>query len=78
MKGVVSYLELIDDESIRLVMDDVALQAAEPMCWSKKVLFTHKDYNSRVLKGLGLSKDQYAEIGENLIMRLLALKSGGV
>ncbi|BFM13559.1 hypothetical protein R50072_37120 [Simiduia litorea] len=78
MKGVVSYLELTDKNTVRLIFDDVASNSGDRISWIKELLFTHHDYDLESLKELDLSEQQYAQIGENLVIRLLALKSGGV
>jgi len=73
VKGVVAYLEEQGDQT-RLTYDDVAC-STESGCtsWEKTILYTSAKYPSRRLATLSLTKEQYAEIGENLVMRLLAL-----
>lgn len=73
MDGVVTYIKRLESGDIRLVMDDVKTSTGTSGKWSKEVLFTHKDYDAQKMCGLELSKDDYAMIGENLVIRLLAL-----
>lgn len=73
MKGVVTYLENLSSDEIRLVMDDVNSHTDKSSEWFKTVLFTHNDYQAKELFELNLSQEQFAYIGENLVIRLLAL-----
>ncbi|WP_317930565.1 hypothetical protein [Halioxenophilus sp. WMMB6] len=75
MKGVVTYLEEIDGGVLRLVMDDVSSSSEGENIWAREMLFTHNDYDADSLADLSLSKEQFAEIGENLVMRLMAIKN---
>jgi hypothetical protein len=73
MKGVAAYIERDGDET-RLTFDDIeADSAVDPTTWSKTVLYTYNAYPSDDLEAMSLSKEQYAEIGENLLLRLLAI-----
>lgn len=73
MKGVVSYFERIDSE-VKLVLDDVYSTSGDDLeSWGKNVIFTSRTYPTQLISELNLSKDLYAEIGENLVLRLLAL-----
>ena len=74
MKGVAAFIKEQEDGSIRLVFNDVeATSGSDKPDWKHVVLFTHNSYNAKSFKDLSLSKEQFAEIGENLIIRLLAL-----
>jgi hypothetical protein len=74
MKGVAAFIKDQGDDSIRLVFNDVeASSDAENPDWKHIVLFTSNSYNAKSLKELSLSKEQFAQIGESLIIRLLAL-----
>jgi len=74
MNGVAAFLTEQEDGSIRLVFNDVkASEESENPNWKHSVLFTSNTYDADSLKNLSLSKEQFAEIGENLITRLLAL-----
>ena len=73
MKGVVTYLQGIELECVRLVMDDVSSLDKEAVSWKAVVPFTSNEYPALDLKSLNLSKEQLAQIGENLVIRLLAL-----
>jgi hypothetical protein len=73
MKGVGAYIEQ-DGEEVKLTFDDIETEAvAAPTSWSKTALFTFNTYPEAELENMALSREQYAEIGENLILRLLAL-----
>lgn len=71
--GVVSYLCDHDDGSIRLIMDDVRGSSENPVQWDQICLFTHFDFDAQKLNSLQLSQEEYARIGENIILRVLAL-----
>lgn len=74
MKGVAAFLKDEKDGSIRLVFNDIeATSAGDSPSWKHIALFTHNDYDAKSLKELSLSKEQFAEIGENVVIRLLAL-----
>ncbi len=74
MKGVAAFIKDEKEGSIRLVFNDIeATSAGDSPGWKHIVLFTHNDYDAKSLKELSLSKEQFAEIGENLVIRLLAL-----
>ena len=77
MKGVVTYLEEIDERVLRLVMDDVSSSSETENIWAREMLFTHNDYDASSIADLSLSQEQFAEIGENLVMRLMAIKNVG-
>lgn len=74
MKGVAAYIEQAGGEEIRLTFDDVETESvASPTNWTKTTLFTSNTYPEAELENMALSKEQFAEIGENLVQRLLAL-----
>ena len=74
MKGVTAYIKQENSEDIRLVFNDVdSTSDSDNPDWKHSVLFAYNNYDKKALKEMTLSKDQYAEIGENLILRLLAL-----
>ena len=57
--------------------DDVeAGSASENGNWKHSVLFTTRNYDSDTLKDLALTKKEFAQIGEDLVIRLLALRGG--
>lgn len=74
MKGVAAYIVATGQE-IELIFDDIESTSGSEN-WSKASLFTRNTYPADKLRVSGLSKDQYAEIGENLILRLLAASGG--
>ena len=74
MEGVTAYLQKESDEKLKLVLNDVvATTSGDSPDWRHNVLFSSNSYDSESLKQCSLSKEQYALIGENLVMRLLVL-----
>lgn len=59
------------------MMDDVeAGSASENGNWKHSVLLTTRNYDSDTLKDLALTKKEFAQIGEDLVIHLLALRGG--
>lgn len=73
MNGVVAYIQETEDGKTMLTFDDVSSEKQLPIYWRKEVLYTSNSYSSAAMESLSLTKEQYAEIGESLIIRLLAL-----
>jgi hypothetical protein len=74
MNGVIAFIQEQKDEKIRLVFNDAeASGESENPNWKHRALFTSNTYDADAIKNLSLSKEQYAEIGENLVIRLLTL-----
>lgn len=74
MKGVVTFIKQAEGQDISLVFNDVtATSESDNPNWRHDAQFTFNNYNENELKDMSLSKEQYAEIGENLILRLLAI-----
>jgi len=71
MKGVVTYIKDEGDSNLCLTMDD---SVSENGGWKHNVLFTTRNYDREKLKNLALTKEEFAEIGEDLVIRLLALR----
>ncbi|XXF77741.1 hypothetical protein P2318_32535 [Myxococcaceae bacterium GXIMD 01537] len=72
--GVVASLVENPDGSLRLLFDDLdRLPDTEPPVWRTQVLFTFKDYDKERVLGGKFSKEELAEIGENVLIRLVAL-----
>ena len=75
LKGVTAFLEKEGNESMKLVFHDV--EATSPTAhpdWKHMVNFTSNVYDKKKLQNLELTKEQYAQIGENIVIRLLALE----
>ena len=75
-RGDVAVLASLTESgsNTRLVFDDVSRQStADGIAWAHKSLFTVADFPTEELEQLALSKDQFARIGENVVIRLLAL-----
>ncbi len=74
LNGVAACLREIDDETLRIIFDDITTDnQSHPVDWKTKVLFTFNDYDKKDLSSLNISKEEFAMIGENLVIRLLAL-----
>jgi hypothetical protein len=74
MKGVAAFIKDEEDGSIRLVFNDVeALSAGDGPNWKHIDVFTAATYDAKSFKELSLSKEQFAQIGENLVIRLLSV-----
>ena len=71
MNGVVAYIAETEEGRTTLTFDDVSSET--PTSWRHKVLYTRASYDSKALEEMALTKEQYAEIGENLMIRLLAI-----
>lgn len=72
--GLIVCLRSVSDVTTRLVFDDAKSDTPKrPAKWKPRTLFTWNEYDSKRLNEMKLSKREYAEIGENLVMRLLAL-----
>jgi hypothetical protein len=73
MKGVAAFIKDQGDGNIKLTFNDVeAVSSSDEPSWKHVALFTSNSYREDSLRNLSLSKEQFAEIGENLIFRLLA------
>jgi hypothetical protein len=76
--GVVVSLRPTSEGRLCVVLDDVRQQpAADVRSWTHESFFTISEYSRRELENLDLSKDQFAQIGENIVIRLLALSKAG-
>ena len=72
--GVVVTLVDVGDGTSRLIMDDVR-RDPDKSSWTQERFFTHRRWNSKSLDELTLSPDEYRQIGENLVLRLLVLSN---
>lgn len=74
MKGVAAFIKQEANNEVKLILNDVnSTSDSDNPDWSHSVIFTSNNYDENKLKELSLSKEQFAEIGENIIIRLLAL-----
>jgi hypothetical protein len=72
--GVAVCLRRLEDGRLRLIFDDVVADTDQwPQSWRSHVFFTHNDYDEQQLCGMRLSENQFAQIGEAVVARLLAL-----
>ena len=73
-KGVSVCLRRLENGQMRLIFDDVIADSDQwPQLWQSHVFFTHNDYDAKRLCAMGLSENQFAQIGEAVVARLLAL-----
>jgi hypothetical protein len=73
-RGVVACLTPAVDGKTRLVLDDVKSdRERNPVAWTPAAPFTWKEFDLAELKDQRLSERELAQIGENLLLRLLAL-----
>ena len=74
--GVVCSLLELEDGKYRLVLDDVSnSQETTKGTWRHEVVFTWKEYDKNEIEDYELSEKELAEIGFNLLARLVAHKS---
>ena len=75
LHGVVACLTPVVGGKVRLVFDDAKSdRESKPLVWTPTALFTWKEIDFAQVKDLKLSERELAEIGENLLIRLLALQ----
>jgi hypothetical protein len=74
-KGVVASLAPIANGKLRLVFDDAESdRESRPTAWTPMALFSSKEFDAARLENAKLSERELAQIGENLLVRLLALR----
>ncbi len=72
--GVIASLRTAANGLTHLVFDDATSDTpSKPTSWKPQALFTWNSYDSEKLREMKLTEKEYATIGENLVMRLLAL-----
>jgi hypothetical protein len=72
--GVVVTLLEVGDGTSRLIMDDVhSDEPKKDTSWKHDCFFTHKVLNSKAVDEMALPDEEFALIGSNLVLRLLAL-----
>ncbi len=75
--GVVASLLETSEGRLCLVLDDVRHQlGADTSHWNHNSFFTAREYLRKDLEDLNLSKEEFAQIGENIIVRILAAANG--
>jgi len=73
-KGVAVCLRRLENGRLRLIFDDVIAESDQwPQSWRSHVFFTENDYDAQLLCTMGLSENQFAQIGEAVVARLLAV-----
>jgi hypothetical protein len=74
-QGVVCCLRELGEGKLRLVMDDVSNESKTTSGpWEHSVLFTWQDFEELEIMELELSEKKLAEIGLNVLVRLVALR----
>jgi hypothetical protein len=72
--GVVCCLQLLESGEVRLILDDVCSKTDFwPQVWQSHCPFTQHDFAGKEFLACGLSEEQLAQIGLNLVARLSAL-----
>ncbi|MGB8714798.1 MAG: hypothetical protein WCD66_00380 [Rhodanobacteraceae bacterium] len=74
-EGIVICLRDLGDGHSRLIFDDVIAddRVAPQRVWRHRVFFTHNAYPNESLDNMELSDEQFQEIGEAVVARLLAI-----
>jgi len=73
-KGISICLRRLDDGRLRLIFDDVVADSERwPQLWKSHVFISHNDFDARRLTTMDLSEYQFAQIGQLIVARLLAL-----
>jgi hypothetical protein len=73
--GVVATLHQVADGRFRLTLEDVAsVMTLDAITWKREGLFTYREFDTPSLRELKLTQQQLAEIGENLLIRLIATR----
>jgi hypothetical protein len=73
-RAVVTCLRDLGNGFSKLIFDDVVSESASNRVnWSFESFYTWRDYPNENLDETKLTPQQYQEIGENLVARLLAL-----
>jgi hypothetical protein len=74
-EGVVICLRDLGDGSSLLIFDDVVADdpSRRERAWRHKLFYTHTTYNNDHLDHMELSDQQFQEIGEAVVARLLAI-----
>ena len=74
--GVVCSLQETDKGKLRLVFDDVSNSNMTTRgSWKHEAVFTWNEYSAKEIEELELSEKELADIGTNLLVRLIAQKS---
>ena len=75
-RGISVCLHPLEDGRLRLVFDDVVAESDQwPQFWRSHVFVTHNDYEAERLRSMGLSENQFAQIGELVVAHLLAVNN---
>jgi hypothetical protein len=73
-KGLAICLRPLENGQLRLIFDDIIADSEQwPQRWRSHVFVTHNDYDAGRLCAMGLSENEFAQIGEAVVACLLAL-----
>ena len=73
--GVVVSLLDVDDDSLRITLDDVENNSGRPDTWTHRVFVTSKSFDKNAIENLDLPEDEYAALGHYVLARLKAIRS---
>ena len=74
--GIVLSLREVDNDTLRVVMDDVSNESSSTKTsWNHEIVVTWKDYKEKELLENNLSEKELADLGANVVARLVALKN---
>lgn len=77
--GIVTSFHRLNDGKIRLVFDDVRqMPMLDASGWRHERLYTSAEFDQKKFEELELSKEELAQLGENLVCRLVALEKGEI
>lgn len=72
--GLVVCFRKDENKKIRIIFDDVKSDSTEnPESWMPEQFFTWVSCSEDKLKNLDFTEDEYAEIGFNVLSRLVAI-----
>ena len=74
MNGVAAFITKQPDGNLRLIFNYVsATDTSDTPNWRHITLFTYNDYDPDALANTSLSDADFAQIGQNIVARLIAL-----
>ena len=75
---MLATLRTLSDGKCQLIFDDMsALSTLDAFNWAQENLYTIKEFDSAQLEDMSFSKEELAEIAENILIRLVALNKNG-
>jgi hypothetical protein len=67
-------MEKLPNGALRLVLDDLEIEP-QGSGWRHRCLFTHVDLEATAAMEYAMSREEYAQIGDAVVARLLALQA---